>query len=83
MFRGSVGENVGKIQNAFGNLSYVCSSSTTVLRVLMPGSVFCFKRKTTKFSLLWRDCGNGDTCLVGSTLASTVKKCRLPLSYEI
>lgn len=60
-----------------------CSSSTTVLRVLMPGSIFCIKRKTMKFSVLWRDWGNGDTCLVGSTLASTVKKCMLPLSYEI
>lgn len=60
-----------------------CSSSTTVRRVLMPGSVFCIKRKTMKFSILRGDWGNGDTCLVGSTLASTVKKCMLPLSYEI
>lgn len=49
----------------------------------MPGSVFPFKIRAVKLSSLWRDWGNGDTCLGELTLVSTSKKCRLPLSHEI
>jgi len=48
----------------------------------MPGSVFPFKMRAMNLSQLWRDWGKGDV-LEDWHWFLLVKKCSLPLSYEI